>query len=39
MVTFFAPLSDRPGAPLPAQMARVGTPPGGEEACWPSMFT
>jgi hypothetical protein len=38
-VTLVAPPIDRPGVPLPAQIARVGTPPGGESACPPSMFT
>jgi hypothetical protein len=38
-VTLIAPPIERPGVPLPAQMARVGTPPGGEVACAPSMFT
>jgi hypothetical protein len=38
-VTFVAPPIDRPGAPAPAQIASVGTPPGGEAACCPSMLT
>jgi hypothetical protein len=38
-VTLVAPPIERPGIPLPAQMARVETPPGGEAASAPSMFT
>src|ERR1700738_1351865 len=42
MVTFLAPVIDRPGGdsgPLVAHSASVRTPPGGEVAVWPSTFT
>ena len=38
-VTFSAPVISLPAVPRPAQMARVGTPPGGAAAVRPSMFT
>ena len=42
MVTFVAPVMERPGGdsgPLVAHSASVRTPPGGELAVRPSMFT
>ena len=39
IVTLVAPSIARPGVPRPAQIARVGTPPGGVSAVRPSMFT
>jgi hypothetical protein len=38
-VTLVAPTISRPGVPRPAQIASVGTPPGGALAVRPSMFT